>query len=128
MIRNTTTALVFNTIHKTIRTSKAVDILYLDFRKTFDTVSHDKLLGKLWSIGIRGYLWQWFKAYLSNNLPNCVSSSTSYLFADDTKCLKVISNQTDIQILQEDLANVSNWSHAKKLLFNKPKSTHLHCG
>ena len=49
-------------------------------------------------------------------------------FADDTKCLKVISNPTDIQILQEDLDNLSNWSHANKLLFNESKSTHLHFG
>ena len=51
---------------------------------------------------------------------------TSYLFADDTKCLKVISNPTDIQISQEDLDNLSNWSHTNKLLFNESKSTHLH--
>ena len=48
--------------------------------------------------------------------------------ADDTKCLKVISNPTDIQILQEDLDNLSNWSHANKLLFNESKSCHLHFG
>ena len=67
-------------------------------------------------------------AVFINDLPNCVSSSTSYLFADDTKCLKVISNLADIQVLQEDLDNLSNWSHAKKLLFNESKSTHLHFG
>ena len=46
-----------------------------------------------------------------NDLPDCVSSTSYYLFADDTKCLKVISNSTDIPILQEDLDNLSNWSH-----------------
>ena len=69
--------LVLNTIHKAIHTSKAVDILYLDFRKAFDTVSHDKLLGKLWSIGIRGNLWQWFKAYLSNR-HQCVKINNNF--------------------------------------------------
>ena len=60
-------------------------------------------------------------AVFINDLPNCVSSSTSYLFADNTKCLKVISNPAQIQILK-DLDNLSNWSHANKLLFNKSKS------
>ena len=54
--------------------------------------------------------------------------SLCYLFADDTKCLKVISNLTDLQSLQEDLDNSSNWSHTNKLLFNESKLAHLHFG
>ena len=43
---------------------EATDVLYLDFRKAFDTVQHDVLLQKLWRIGITGNLWLWFKEYL----------------------------------------------------------------
>ena len=157
--------LVLNIIHKALHSNKGVDILYLDFRKAFDSVSHCKLLNKLWLVGIRGNLWCWFRAYLNNryqcvrinnnysgmlpvisgvpqgsilgpllfaifinDLPSCVSSSIPYLFADDTKCLKVMSNPTDIQYLQQDLNNLSNWSYINKLLFNESKSAHLHFG
>ena len=153
--------LVLKTIHKAIYASIAVDILYLDFRKAFDTVSHENLMDKLWSIVIRGNLWQWFKAYLSNrygryalnlivnfytliyqcvkidnnfpnnnfpsilslvsgvrqgsilgpllfalsinDLPNYASSSISYLFTDDTKCLKVISTQQTSKFCKKTL-------------------------
>ena len=63
--------LVLNIIHKALHSNKGVDILYLDFRKAFDLVSHCKLLNKLWSVGIRGNLWCWFRAYL-NNRYQCV--------------------------------------------------------
>ena len=38
--------LVLNIIFKAIHSNKGVDILYLDFRKAFDLVSHGKLLIK----------------------------------------------------------------------------------
>ena len=43
------------------------DVIYLDFRKAFDSVdsvSHAKLLHKLQSYGINGTLLQWYRAYL----------------------------------------------------------------
>ena len=40
------------------------DVIYLDFRKAFDSVSHTKLLHKLQSYGINGTLLQWYRAYL----------------------------------------------------------------
>ena len=49
-----------------------VDTIYLDFTKAFDSVSHNELLLKLWSIGINGNLWQWFACYLNNRI-QCVS-------------------------------------------------------
>ena len=40
------------------------DVIYLDFRKAFDSVAHNELLLKLWNIGICGKLWKRFEAYL----------------------------------------------------------------
>ena len=42
------------------------DVIYLDLRKTFDSVHHDKLLHKLRSFGITGVLLKWIAAYLSH--------------------------------------------------------------
>ena len=43
-------------------------VVYLDFRKAFDSVDHNILLSKLQSTGIVGQLlnWPWFLAYLDN--------------------------------------------------------------
>jgi ribonuclease P/MRP protein subunit RPP40 len=38
-----------------------------DFRKAFDSVSHNELLLKLWRFGITGSLWMLFKAYLTDS-------------------------------------------------------------
>ena len=43
-----------------------IDILYIDISKAFDSVSHPKLLQKLFRLGISGKLLQWVKAFLSN--------------------------------------------------------------
>ena len=43
-----------------------VDMIFLDFRKAFDSVSHNELLVKLWHFGITGDLWYWFRAYLTD--------------------------------------------------------------
>ena len=52
---------------KNILESKCeVDTVYMDFRKAFDSVCHDRLLNKLQSIGITGKLWKWLQAYLKH--------------------------------------------------------------
>ena len=56
--------LLLNTIYNSALTHSPTDVIYLDFKKAFDTVSHPKLLFKLWSAGITGDLWMWFRAYL----------------------------------------------------------------
>ena len=43
-----------------------IDILYLDFRKAFDTVPHKRLLTKLKSYGITGRLLLWIENFLHN--------------------------------------------------------------
>ena len=46
--------------------AKSTDAIYIDFAKAFDTVTHEKLLHKLTSYGIRGKLHGWISAWLSN--------------------------------------------------------------
>ena len=46
--------------------AKSTDAIYIDFAKAFDTVTHEKLLHKLTSYGIRGKLHLWISAWLSN--------------------------------------------------------------
>ena len=45
-----------------------MDVIYLDFRKAFDSVAHNELLYKLWNFGITGNLWLWVRAYLTNRV------------------------------------------------------------
>jgi len=48
--------LMFNTIFST---DNQTDVVYLDFRKVFDSVPHNELLLKLHTIGISSRLWLW---------------------------------------------------------------------
>ena len=43
-----------------------LDFFYLDFRQAFDCVSHEILLSKLNTYGIRGITLDWFSSYLTN--------------------------------------------------------------
>ena len=43
-----------------------IDVIFLDFSKTFDRVSHQHLYHKLHHYGIRGGLLEWLKHFLSN--------------------------------------------------------------
>ena len=58
-------------IHLTERWREAVErklfvgILFVDFTKAFDTVSHNILLQKLNDLGIRGDICLWLKSYLT---------------------------------------------------------------
>ena len=45
---------------------KVIDILYLDISKAFDSVSHTKLISKLFQYGVTGLALDWIKAFLSN--------------------------------------------------------------
>ena len=55
------------------------DVIYIDFQKAFDSVSHPKLLSKLASYNIRGDLFAWIAAFLNNRsqqvkINNCLSN------------------------------------------------------
>ena len=54
----------------------ALDVIYLDFAKAFDTVPHRRLLAKLSSYGIRGKVLQWIESFLSNRTQQVVVNGT----------------------------------------------------
>ena len=61
-----------NNVYNNYDNKTQTDVLYLDFRKAFDSVSHSHLLCKLKMMGITGSLWNWFEAYLSTR-QQCVA-------------------------------------------------------
>ena len=138
------------------------DIVYLDFKKAFDSVPHQELLLKLWEVGVVGSLWRWFREYLTNryqcvcinncnsstlpvisgvpqgsllgpllfliyinDLPSSLNHSDTFLFADDTKCLRPVCSPHDCSLLQSDLDALSSWSTHWKLMFNETKCSLL---
>ena len=53
------------------------------------------------------------------------SSTTVQLYADDTKCFRIIDDNSDIQQLQSDLTNLNDWSADRFMEFNSRKCKHL---
>ena len=144
----------------------SVDVVYFDFMKAFDKVSHERLIMKLESYGIDGAIQKWIKAFLSdrrqrvvvnratsewagvtsgvpqgsvlgpllfvifiNDLPDVVSQrSNPYMFADDTKMIREISNVQDNLSLQSDIDAMLTWSVDNKMFFHSGKCKVLGLG
>ena len=62
-----------------------------------------------------------------NDLPESVESN-AFLFADDTKVFKIISDATDNIALQGDLDCLQEWSNRWLIGFNAAKCKHMHIG
>ena len=43
-----------------------IDVIYLDYRKAFDTVPHQRLIYKLSQLGITGKVLAWIKEFLND--------------------------------------------------------------
>ena len=77
--------LSFNFIYDNLDKNIPVDVIYLDFRKAFDSVPHNELLlVKLWKLGITGQLWSWFQAYLNGRYHYVTIDGVSFFFFKGT--------------------------------------------
>ena len=63
-------------IHSFIHEGSAIDILYLDFQKAFDSVPHRRLMFKLKCYGIQGKLLDWIGAFLQGRQQQVVVGSS----------------------------------------------------
>jgi hypothetical protein len=63
---STNLALFTETLAEALDAGMEVDVIYTDFSKAFDRVSHEVLIAKLRAYGVIGSLLEWFKSYLTN--------------------------------------------------------------
>ena len=56
-----------------------------------------------------------------NDMPNAVSSARIAMFADDSKCFKIIEQESDIVNLQQDLDALFAWSLCNEMHFQPAK-------
>ena len=64
---------------------------------------------------------------LISDIDNNISSTAS-MFADDTRVLRKISTEEDVEALQEDLEKVFNWQEDNNMKFNGKKFELLRYG
>ena len=53
----------FENLNKAVDEKKGVDVIYLDFKKAFDSVPHQRLLCKLQGYEISGKLLNWIRNF-----------------------------------------------------------------
>ena len=121
--RSTVTQLtaVLHKINNFLDAGTQTDMIFLDFTKAFDSVSHVLLIHKLKTFGFSDVLLQWFSNYLSDRYqnvvldgissdPTCVTSGVPqgsilgpFLFLLYTNDIgKNISNETNIVLYADD--------------------------
>ena len=134
--------------------NKQIDGIYLDIKKAFDSIPHDKLLCKLYSFAIQEKLWKWFRSYLFGRIQHvcinqslfaslpvlsgvaqgsilgplhssCVTISKTLIFIDDTKIYNTVCSPGDISLFQNDLDSATMWSTKYNMFFNPKMSVHL---
>lgn len=60
-----------------------VGVVLVDFRKAFDSISHEVLMQKLQGLGIVGDMWSWIRDHLSNR------SQVTYVNGSKSKAMPI---------------------------------------
>ena len=54
-------------------------------------------------------------------MPNVINSATLAMFADDSKCYRIINDDADFSKLQQDLVSLTTWSLSNDIVFSAYK-------
>ena len=81
----------YNNVTAWLDKSNCVDIVYLDFSKAFDKVSHLRLMVKLQSLGITGNGLKWIKMWLSDRKQCVVINSYCSEWKDASSGMSQVS-------------------------------------
>ena len=150
--RSCTTQLlgIFHDVGKALDSGKKADLIYLDFSKAFDSVSHKKHIYKLKLHGISGSLLNWFTDYLNERRQRVVANGVAspylkatsgvpqgsilgpLLFPIYSNDLPDAANHSVVPMfaddskcyrnqLQADLNSLHEWSYTWELDFNPKK-------
>ncbi|BHF62260.1 hypothetical protein SprV_0200524100 [Sparganum proliferum] len=105
-----------------------VHVIYIDFKKAFDSVPHHRLLYKLSRAGVRGSALgpTLFIAYV-NDCANELNCGVA-MFANDIKMWSTIRSEVDEARLQTNLDHLEQWSKDWLLPFNVNKCKFLRVG
>ena len=68
----------------TIEEGTSIDAIYLDFKKAFDSVPHERLLIKLAAYGVQGNLLNWIRQFLSGRKQRVVINGQKSTWANVT--------------------------------------------
>ena len=104
-------------------------VIFVDFKKAFDTIDHEMILQKPPKYGVDHDAMKWFKSYLANRLQRCnvnnYLSSTSPLYCGIPHFTASDMLGLETQINTE-LKSINLWLKANRLSLNAAKTEFGH--